>query len=178
VYDGGITRARNCGKAQDNVLKIYNRENAMKLSAAAVLLLVACAASQSTAMKPWRIDVTTSGGITGRGNGGWGIDSDGKVSARTMSGRSCTFEATAEERQRFDTLLANARPDTWKDSYVPEDNCCDRIEYRMTVVRGGEERKIVWIDDPLPMPKDLEAIASAVTGTAPSLRTEYGGKCN
>jgi hypothetical protein len=150
----------------------------MKLSTAALLFLVACAASQSTAVKPWRIEVTTSGGITGRGNGGWGIDSEGKVSVRAISGRQCSFDATPAERERFDTLLANARPAGWKDSYVPEDNCCDRIEYRMTVVRAGEERKIVWIDDPLPMPNDLQGIASAVTGVAPSLRTEYGGRCN
>ena len=149
----------------------------MKLSAAALLLLVACAASQSTAVKPWRIDVTTSGGITGRGNGGWGIDSDGKISVTTIGGRTCTFDATPAERERFDAILANARPNSWKDSYVPEDNCCDRIEYRLTVVRAGEERKIVWIDDPLPMPKDLQAIADALTGPG-SLRAEYGGRCN
>ncbi|HYP18101.1 MAG TPA: hypothetical protein VEQ65_12890 [Opitutus sp.] len=157
--------------------KIYNRETAMKLSAAAILLFVACAASQSAPVKPWRVEVTTSGGITGRGNGGWGIDSEGKISVTAMNRRTCTYDATPEELRRFETLLANARPETWKDSYVPEDNCCDRIEYRMTVVRGDQERKIVWIDDPMPMPKDLDAIAKAVTGVAPSLRTEYGPQC-
>ena len=150
----------------------------MKLSAFALALLMSCAASQSAAVKPWKIEVTTSGGITGRGNGGWGIDSDGTVSVTSMARRQCTFEATPAERERFDTLMATARPDTWKDSYVPEDSCCDRIEYRMTVTHGGEERKIVWIDDPLPMPNDLQAIANAITGVAPSLRTEYGGRCN
>lgn len=150
----------------------------MKLSAAAVLLLIACAASQSTPVKPWRIEVTTSGGFSGRGGGAWTIDSEGKVSVTSISKRSCTFEATDAERKRFDALIANARPETWKDSYVPEDPCCDRFEYRMTVVRGDRERKIVWVDDPLPMPKDLQAIADAVTSGADSVRVVYGAQCN
>lgn len=150
----------------------------MKLSALSLfLLLMSCAASQSKPVTSWRIEVTTMGGITGRGNGSWAIGSDGKVTVTTMSGRSCTFDATAEERARIETLLANARPDTWAAEYAPEDRCCDRIEYTMTVDEGGVQRKVEWIDDPEPMPKDLAALVQALGGVAPSLRTEYGEKC-
>jgi hypothetical protein len=150
----------------------------MKLSVMAVLLLMSCAASQSSKpAAPWRVGITTMGGITGRGNGGWAIGSDGKVEITSLGGRSCTFDATAAERARFETLLANARADTWKASYAPEDRCCDRIEYTMTIDEGGVQRKVEWIDDPLPMPADLTAIVNAMSGAAPSLRTEYGDKC-
>ena len=54
------------------IWKIYNRENAMKLSALAIILLsMSCAASQSKPVTPWRVEVVTSGGMTGRGNGSW-----------------------------------------------------------------------------------------------------------
>lgn len=150
----------------------------MKLSALAVLLLMSCAASQtSQPASPWRIEVTTSGGITGRGNGSWAISSDGKVAITSFGGKSCSFEATAEERARFEKLLGDAQPDTWKESYAPDDRCCDRIEYVMTVDEGGVQRKTSWIDDPAPMPRDLAALVAAMSGVAPSLRTEYGEKC-
>ncbi|HEX8617043.1 MAG TPA: hypothetical protein VF911_05590 [Thermoanaerobaculia bacterium] len=150
----------------------------MKLSALGVLLLMSCAASQNSQPPagPWSVQVTTSGGITGRGNGSWAIASDGKVAVTSMSGKSCAFDATAEQRARFGSLLANARPDTWSASYAPENRCCDRIEYTMTIEESGKQRKVEWIDDPLPMPRDLSAIVNAVTGV-PSLRTEYGDKC-
>jgi hypothetical protein len=47
----------------------------------------------------------------------------------------------------------------------------------MTIDEGGTQRKVDWIDDPLPMPADLLAIVNAMSGVAPSLRTEYGQKC-
>ena len=150
----------------------------MKLSALSVfLLLMSCAASKSKTATPWRIEVTTAGGITGRGNGAWSIGSDGKVGVTNMAGRSCTFDASDEDRARFETLLAKARPDTWAADYVPENPCCDRIEYVMTVDESGVQRKVTWIDDPDPMPKDLTALVQAVSGVAPSLRTEYGERC-
>ena len=145
----------------------------MKLSAVAVLLLMSCAASQSSAPRePWRVAVTTSGGITGRGNGGWTIDHEGKIAVTAMSGTRCAFEATAADRTRFEKLFANARPETWRTSYVPEDSCCDRIEYTMTIEHGGTQREVKWVDDPAPMPADLAAIVSAVIGV-PSVRTAY-----
>ena len=150
----------------------------MKLSALAVLLLMSCAASQSAPETPWRIEVRTAGGITGRGNGSWAIDSDGTVTVSNIAGKSCSSDASAAELSRFEKLLAAARPDTWAADYVPENRCCDRIEYTLTVnERGAPETKVVWIDDPEPMPKDLVALVRAVSGAAPSLRTEHGEKC-
>jgi hypothetical protein len=149
----------------------------MKLSALGILLLMSCAASQSAPVTPWRIEVTTMGGITGRGNGSWAIGSDGRVAVTNMSGKSCSFDAAADERKRFETLLTNARPDTWAAEYVPENNCCDRIEYTMIVDEGGVQKKVVWIDDPETMPKDLAALVQAMSGVAPSLRTAYGDQC-
>jgi hypothetical protein len=159
--------------------RIYNRENAMKLSLMMLMVsVVACAASSRTApSEPWRFEVTSSGGITGRGAGSYSIASDGTIEVTSPANTACRFEATDEEKSRFRTLLANARPEQWKASYVPENPCCDRFEYELTVVEAGKERKVKWIDDPLPMPADLAAITAAMVGPDPSLRATYGGQC-
>ena len=71
-----------------------------------------------------------------------------------------------------------AKPDGWKDEYIPADRCCDRIEYTMTLEQKGGERTIRWIDDPLPMPEDLVALTRALMGGEESVRVRYGGQCH
>lgn len=150
----------------------------MKLSIiAAMLLMLSCAASQTKPAEPWSVGVTSSGGLAGRGAGSYAIGSDGKVSVTSMLGKSCSFTATEEELRRFSGLLANARPDRWKASYVPENPCCDRFEYELTLDEGGEKHTVKWIDDPLEMPRDLAALTNAMVGEPPSLRVTYGQQC-
>jgi hypothetical protein len=178
VYDAALERARKCAKAPVLPRFVYNMETVMKLSiVATMLLMLSCAASRTKPVEPWSVAVTSSGGLIGRGAGSYAIDSDGKVSVTSMMGKSCTFQATEEEMRRFTELLTNARPDTWDASYVPKDPCCDRFEYELTLDEGGVKHTVKWIDDPLPMPKDLAALTSAMVGQPPSLRVTYGEKC-
>ncbi|HYC62689.1 MAG TPA: hypothetical protein VEK79_24275 [Thermoanaerobaculia bacterium] len=150
----------------------------MKLSLmATMIMMMSCAASQS-ADEPWSIAVTSSGGFAGKGAGSYTIKSDGEITVTTMAGKSCTFRATEEEMTRFRDLLANAKPDTWAGHYVPEDSCCDRFEYEMTIDEAGRKHSVKWIDDPAPMPADLAALTNAIVGMPPSLRVTYGGKCS
>lgn len=149
----------------------------MKLSAFAIVLLMSCAASQTQTEGPWRIEVTTSGGFAGRGAGNYTVDSDGKLTVKTMNGESCSYELKADELARFAKLVGAAKPDAWKESYAPENRCCDRIEYNLTLDRNGSKRATEWIDDPLPMPADLQALADAIVGPPPSLRINYGNPC-
>lgn len=152
----------------------------MKLSAFLLMLvtITSCAASQSAAPKtPWKISLDTSGGMAGRGAGNFSIDSDGNVAVTTMTRKRCTFKATDEELRHFTELLANAKPNTWKASYAPENRCCDRFEYALTIDEAGTVTKTEWIDDPLPMPKDLAGIADAMTRSATSLRAVYLPRC-
>jgi hypothetical protein len=152
----------------------------VKLSAILLILMTlgSCAASQASApATPWAISLTSSGGLAGRGNGSYAIDSTGKIAVTTMASRSCSFQATDEELRRFSDLLAAAKPEKWKASYIPEDRCCDRFEYSLTVDVAGTITKTEWIDNPLPMPKDLAAISDALVGGASSLRVIYGPQC-
>lgn len=150
----------------------------MKLSVIAMMMIAACAASSGTKpVEPWRIDVTTSGGLAGRGNGSFAIDSAGQVTVTTMAGRSCTYQATDAERARFTELLTNARPDSWAEHYKPENDCCDRFQYDLTLDEAGKQTKTMWIDDPAPMPNDLAALVDAITGAGNSLRVVYQSQC-
>lgn len=151
----------------------------MKLSALAAMLMMtlSCAASRTAPAEPWRISVTSSGGFAGKGAGSFAIDSDGAIAVTTMAGKGCTFQATDDERKRFLELLTSAKPETWDASYVPENSCCDRIEYELKYDEAGKTRAVKWIDDPQPMPQDLEALTEAMVGGAESLRVVYGAKC-
>lgn len=116
---------------------------------------LSCGTSTTRPLRPWTLELATSGGITGRGIGTIRIDSGG-----TATVGDCTSNVT--DLERFDTLLANARPDQWRDSYVPENPCCDRIEYALGFDVAGTAHRTRWIDDPLPMPGDLTAIGDAL----------------
>lgn len=150
-------------------------KNPVKLSAFFLLLLTACTASHATPKKPWRVEVTTTGGIHGRGTGDYAIDSDGKVTARLFDGRPCTFTTSPDP---IEALLAKARPGEWKESYVPENACCDRYEYTLAYDEAGAKTTTKWIDDPLPMPDDLVALSQAmVGGDETSIRMQAAGRC-
>jgi hypothetical protein len=172
-------RARKYAKAPVFARKVYNLETAMKLSVmiAMMMLTVSCAASRTQPAEPWSIEVTSSGGLAGKGAGSYAIDSTGKVSVTTMTGRSCTLKATDEEMRRFRELLTNARPESLQESYLPKDPCCDRFEYELTLDEAGTKHTVKWIDDPSPMPKDLTALTEAMVGGAESLRVKYGDQC-
>ena len=148
----------------------------MRFSALMVMIFAACSVTNAP-VTPWRIAVTSSGGLAGRGAGSYSIASDGKIEVTTMHGRSCSATASAAQLERFNALIATARPDRWNDRYVPEETCCDRFEYTMSVDRAGEQKQVVWIDDPLPMPADLQAIVDAMMSGADSVRAQSVETC-
>ncbi|HVG23742.1 MAG TPA: hypothetical protein VND45_06275 [Thermoanaerobaculia bacterium] len=132
----------------------------MKLSriCLSMMIVAACAAARSAPERPWKVELTSSGGITGRGSGSAAVDSEGKI----VTDR-CSYEASPEELQRIETLLAQAHPERWRESYVPEKNCCDRVEYALTVDEAGKVKTTRWIDGPEELPRDLRALAEAMT---------------
>jgi len=146
--------------------------------AALGVALTMCAASHSKPQTPWRVEIATSGGIAGRGMGTFAIASDGTVSVKTMTGTTCSNRATDDEIARIEELLAAARPEQWSASYAPENRCCDRFEYTLTIEEADRKTTTEWIDDPLPMPADLTALADAIVGGGEaSLRRKYGELC-
>jgi hypothetical protein len=143
----------------------------------ASLLLTSCAASSVSPAEPWRIEVTSSGGLAGRGAGTYAVASDGTVSATLMNGASCTFNLTPSELARVKELLGASKRPAWSPSYVPDESCCDRFSYRLTVDEAGAVSSTHWIDQPLPMPADLEALSSFMVGGAESIRAMSAERC-
>lgn len=151
----------------------------MKLSRIflSLMIVAACAAAGSRPERPWRIEVTSSGGFAGRGIGTFAIDSGGKIDVRRMNGEACSYAATKEELARIETLLGNATPKRWRESYVPENTCCDRIEYALTIDEAGETVGTRWLEAGPPMPKDLTALADAMVGSETSIRAQSAERC-
>jgi len=149
----------------------------MKISLSlSLLFLIGCAASAVGPTEPWRVEVATSGGLTGRGMGTFAVVSEGKAQVTMADGRPCTFALTPDELRRVEAVLPAERS-AWRDSYIPENSCCDRFQYDLTVDEGGQVTRTKWIDDPLPMPADLEALASAMVGGAQSIRVLASERC-
>ena len=126
-----------------------------------VFALSACAAT-SRPIEPWKLELTSSGGIAGRGVGSLTIDSAGASTVSTTDRKQCSFTATADELSKLTDVLQNAKPEAWKSSYEPENACCDRMTYELKVTMAGADKSVTWIDDPLPMPADLTALIEAV----------------
>lgn len=151
----------------------------MKLSdlLLSLALVASCAASGTRPAEPWHVEVATSGGLAGRGMGTYAVGSDGKASATMADGRNCSFALTDDELRRIAETLRRTRPAAWRSSYVPEDPCCDRFGYELTLEEAGQIAKTKWIDDPLPMPEDLQALADAIVGGKESIRTLAAERC-
>ena len=149
----------------------------MKLSRILLSLTIVMACAAAAPDKPWSIEVSTSGGITGRGMGTWKIASDGTVTVRRTNGTDCTFEMTDQELRTISRLLAAARPERWRESYVPENSCCDRIEFSMEVNEAGRIATTRWLDAPPSEPADLSELANAVVGGERSIRAESAERC-
>ena len=150
-------------------------KNALKLSAFLLIVLAACASTRPE--EPWRIEVRTIGGLTGRGIGAFAIDSDGKIMVRQQNGNECAYDATPAELRRIRKLLGEAHPREWKASYTPKNTCCDRISYALFIDEASVVTRTEWIDGPLPMPDDLVALSNAIVGGTDSIRVESAKRC-
>ncbi len=144
-----------------------------------IALVLAAAIPLFAADEPgWRIEVTTSGGFTGRGTGGITVSSDGALAIRS----DCTLHLVESDLHDVRALVEKAKPQEWKPSYVKPTNpngCCDMVKTTLTMTRGGARWTSTWFDDHLPMPPDLEAIVSALFDPgSKSLRSRYKPQCS
>jgi hypothetical protein len=147
------------------------------LIVAVAVLGAACGTSPTAPAEPWRVSVTSSGGLAGHGMGSYSIGSDGVVRVTNMTGKTCTFTATPAEVARIGQLVSASEASRWRQSYLPEDTCCDRIEWTLSVDGGGRTVSTKWLDREGPLPADLTALADALAGGTASLRTTYEPRC-
>lgn len=116
--------------------------NMKKLALAAPLLFAAAFSCNTARMQVLpRIELTTEGGIAGRGTGSVTVEAD-RATAASIAGPCGSAELTAEERDALSHAAAKLHD--LDPSYVTASNPhgnADQIRY--TLVLGG--RKTVWI---------------------------------
>ncbi|HEY8133913.1 MAG TPA: hypothetical protein VII12_18695 [Thermoanaerobaculia bacterium] len=130
----------------------------------------------------WKIEITSSGGITGGGNGGLIVSSDGVLIitwGSTPQSKRCSFQLTADELRTVDAAVRSARPTAWAECYSLADvntHCCDLIRTTLSLsVRSGRDLYITsWLMEPLP--SDLQTLFALLRGPA-SLDARYRSLC-
>ncbi len=148
---------------------------------AAMLLLtvsVGLAGQGTPAASGWRVELRSSGGITGRGVGGVAVQSDGAVTVIRLTATRdsqgwepiCTVRVP-ERITRVAAALASTRPETWRERYTAPGNpsgCCDGYQWDLDVIRttAGEapvRQRTSWTSDGnTGVPADLEQLRAAV----------------
>jgi hypothetical protein len=124
----------------------------------------------SPANGTWEVEINSSGGIHGLGNGSVRITASGSATVSSLN-KSCSARVPAEMMPWFERIVLATRPTLRKDPApllpTPVVPCCDRIGLTLILSwkeGDGTERshKIFWHEyEPTPLPGDLEALRSA-----------------
>jgi hypothetical protein len=130
-----------------------------------VLGVAACGSSAPEQFR-WHLDLDSTGGIGGRGQGHLVVTSEGKV-VTSRSGRSCSASLDAGELRSIQQAVGSVAPGNWQTEYLPAktQQCCDRISWHLEVtleMPGGTKRSAYahWHEDALhQLPPDLRTLA-------------------
>lgn len=88
----------------------------------------------------WRVEVTSHGGLGGRGAGAVKVASTGEAEVVLPEGQRCRVALSPAELGRVARAVARARPARWRPRYFLPDNptgCCDQTSTTLALVRGG-----------------------------------------
>lgn len=148
-----------------------------------VLFVLADTARQRAVKMPlqqfadWKIELTSTGGITGRGAGSLVVRYDGSI---VVNGNNrCSYQLTAGDLQALSDAIRNAQPDSWRECYSfanANTHCCDLIQWTVTLTArdGRDNYRTSFIETTLP--QNLKAIVDLLL--APSgLLSRYGPLC-
>jgi hypothetical protein len=146
------------------------------------MLFAAAAASAQTrqrsathpveAPSDWKIEITTSGGITGGGAGGLIVSADGTLVmtlGNNAASKRCTYQLRTDELQALDAIVRTSRPQSWMECYSLANvntHCCDLIRTNMSLsTRAGRDLYITsWFLGSEGLPQDLKALAELLRG--------------
>ena len=120
-------------------------------------------------LKSWKIEIVTSGGLTGKGDGGISVSSDSQVSASSKV-RSCQDKLSPEELQAVEKLISRASLDKWRKSYTSPGNphgYADQFLYQLKIsvnkAGGSRTYETSWYDDTREkLPSDLDSLVKEV----------------
>jgi len=87
-----------------------------------------------------------SGGLAGVSES-WAIYEDGQVVYQEeMKGESAAGEIEAQELAGLLALIEGTGFFSFSDSYMPQNICCDRFSYGITVFKDGQSKRVTTMD--------------------------------
>jgi hypothetical protein len=101
-----------------------------------------------------------SGGFAGTDDT-WTITADGAVSHQGPAAGTPQQLTTAHMAELTAAIYA-ANFLTLEDSYVPQDTCCDRYQYEITVMIGGHSKTVRTIDASPTAPAELTQLVETL----------------
>jgi hypothetical protein len=118
----------------------------------------------------WKIEFESSGGFSGKGNGGVVVSSGGKVSASSPARRGCEGELLAEEKESIEKIISQANPRSWRKSYARPGNphgSADQFMYAIKITvtgaDGAHTYETSWYDETQDiLPSDLGSLVKAL----------------
>jgi hypothetical protein len=137
------------------------------------VLLLTCGKSAATENTSWvSVQLKTSGGFTGRGNGNVLITPDGKIVVEdpVLAGRTaktCEGKLSGDQLRQLNEAISQVRPDGWSlgglNAAAP-----DAFHYHLELTSGSKGKEEIhnadWYDNTRNMlPKDLSALAEVVS---------------
>jgi len=77
----------------------------------------------------------------------WVIYEDGRVAYQEeIKGESATGEIEAQELAGVLALIEEAGFFSFRDSYMPQNICCDRFSYGITVFKDSQSKSVTTMD--------------------------------
>src|SRR5882724_12052157 len=159
-----------------------------KISCLAVVavLFLTCGKSAATENTSWTtLQLRTSGGFTGRGNGNVVITSDGKVvvadpvlPGKTSS--SCEGKLSGDELRQLNQVISQTRPAGWSlgglNAAAP-----DAFHYHLELTSGAKGKEKIheadWYDNTRNLlPRDLNSLAEVVSQAKASVSKKCQGR--
>lgn len=123
-------------------------------------------------MREWSLRLSSSGGITGRGDGSVSIDSDGQVEKTTPNGAICRGTVEDDLLETLESAIAAARPGGWRGQYFIEGGA-DFFTYSLTMeIDGKEQRGVEW-NDGVELPADLQKLWEAIGAVKRSIDCDH-----
>lgn len=122
---------------------------------ALALVAVACGDDDSASDEPVSGALRITGGVAGIDDT-WTLATDGTVTRPDGS----LAMADPDDLEALRDAITDARFFSLEGRYLPEDTCCDRFEYRISLTQGDQAHAVVTIDD-ADAPESLFALIDA-----------------
>jgi hypothetical protein len=152
---------------------------ALSVASAMTMVSPGCSQRPSSGSSDWAVQVETSGGFSGRGNGNVLIDSEAQILYEKSAVPNsqmvpCKGTLSDDELREVGAAVAQTRPEQWQ---VDGLNVAapDAFGYDLTLRRGNQTYRVKWYDNTHDkLPEDLRNLYAAIS----KLREKQAKRCD